>query len=139
MCISLGMVIDSVCMHKLVSQLYIIGHGYVISIVTVWSWFYACRIDLSFIFQNMFSSKFRHHAFNDISFFLWYLQEECLQRLQNRIDVAYDGSILEHQVCFWLNYFFNLLNEMRIYVHVQFLHTFSIIGCLEGVVECFLS
>ncbi|XP_055808160.1 uncharacterized protein LOC129876696 isoform X2 [Solanum dulcamara] len=31
------------------------------------------------------------------SFDLTPAQEECLQRLQNRIDVAYDGSIPEHQ------------------------------------------
>ncbi|KAH6767518.1 ELMO/CED-12 family protein [Perilla frutescens var. hirtella] len=28
-------------------------------------------------------------------------QEECLERLQNRLDVAYDGSIPEHQEALW--------------------------------------
>ncbi|KAL0309095.1 UNVERIFIED_CONTAM: ELMO domain-containing protein A, partial [Sesamum radiatum] len=28
-------------------------------------------------------------------------QEECLERLQNRLDVAYDSSIPEHQEALW--------------------------------------
>ncbi|KAG2324695.1 hypothetical protein Bca52824_007423 [Brassica carinata] len=37
------------------------------------------------------------HADSRPSFDLTPAQEECLQRLQNRIDVAYDSSILQHQ------------------------------------------
>jgi hypothetical protein len=36
---------------------------------------------------------------------MFHFQEECLQKLQSRIDVPYDSSIPEHQVSFLLKYF----------------------------------
>lgn len=87
-------------------------------------------------------------------------QEECLQRLQRRIDVPYDSSIIEHQVPLILLLFKSVSNVATITMYtliyvlssicchwliavretfnaliVQFTH----LGCPQGVVECCIS
>lgn len=73
----------------------------------LWLPFYLCSSCLpmgSKQFVTLYSFLILHGTVNS-QCWIFHFQEECLQRLQSRIDVPYDSSIPEHQVVFSIKKF----------------------------------